>query len=99
LASSVKALDVLVSQGSTFAATVSSDGRIHLYDLTMLLGASPSSKPQEIEPIAVYDTKASRLTCVTITEGGADYVESILKRKRKHEEGDEDDNEPLMPID
>jgi protein MAK11 len=59
----------------------------------MLLGASPSSKPQEIEPIAVYDTKASRLTCVTITEGGVDYAEGILERKRKHEEGDEDDNE------
>lgn len=93
LASSVKALDVIVSQGSTFAATVSSDGRIHLYDMATLLGASASSKPQEVEPIAVYDTKASRLTCVTITEGGAGYVENILKRKRKHGEGDEDDNE------
>jgi protein MAK11 len=93
LASSVKALDVLVSQGSTFVATVSSDGRVHLYDLDTLLGASASSKQQEVKPIAVYDTKASRLTCVTITEGGMDYTESILKRKRKHGEGDEDDNE------
>jgi len=59
----------------------------------MLLSASASSKPQEVEPIAVYDTKASRLTCVTITEGGVDYVESILKRKRKHGEGDESDDE------
>ena len=86
----MKALDVLVSQGSTFVATVSSDGRIHLYDLGNLLDAPASNEPQEVLPTAAYDTKASRLTCVTITEGGEDFVESILKRKRKHDEGDGD---------
>jgi len=89
---SVKALDVLVSQGATFVATASSDGRIHLYDLTVPLRGSTTSEPQDIYPVAAYDTNGSRLTCVTLVEG-EDYVESILGRKRKHEEGDEDENE------
>ncbi|KIM32943.1 hypothetical protein M408DRAFT_326639 [Serendipita vermifera MAFF 305830] len=90
----VKALDILVSQGSTFVATVSSDGRIHLYDLDGLQQLPTSNEPQVTLPMAVYDTNESRLTCVTITEGGEDYyVESVLKRKRKHDEGDGDGDE------
>lgn len=90
----VKALDILVSQGSTFVATVSSDGRIHLYDLDGLQQLPTSNEPQVTLPMAVYDTNESRLTCVTITEGGEDYyVETVLKRKRKHDEGDGDGDE------
>lgn len=90
---SVKAIDTLVSQGSTFVATASSDGRINLYDVGNLLGSPASSEPQAILPMAFYDTKASRLTCVTITEGGENSVESILRRKRKHDESDGDGDE------
>lgn len=69
------------SQDSTYVTTVSSDGLIHLYDLTAVFAASDEGKPLNLAPIAVYDTKGSRLTCVAVTE----IVEECLKpKKRKH---------------
>lgn len=47
--------------------TASSDGLINVYDL----GSIPAAASEEQEPVASYDTKGSRLTCVSIAEGGA----------------------------
>lgn len=99
----MKALDLITIQNATFAATVSSDGRIHLYDLTAVLNLSDVAErePLDVAPIAVYDTKGSRLTCVTITERGEgpDQTES---KKRKHsaesdEASDEDEDDMSEP--
>lgn len=74
---------------TTYLTTISSDGKIHLYDCADILSASasssssssaappPSSSSQEatasgvtaIQPIATYDTKGSRLTCVAFADG------------------------------
>jgi len=91
---SVKAVDVLITQNAAFAATVSSDGRIHLYDLTAAMDVSNVIEPVNIAPIAVYDTKGSRLTCVTITETQEDRSET-KKRKLPIESAEEDSDEDL----
>ena len=65
------------SQRRTILLTsVSSDGRIHLYDLDDIKRQESSSTP--IDPIASYDTKGTRLTCVYMAEGRKDGGRSVV---------------------
>ncbi|KAJ7065374.1 WD40-repeat-containing domain protein [Mycena amicta] len=86
---------------TTIVCTVSSDGKIHLYDL-----ASVPAKPAEgkdfleISPVAAYDTNKTRLTCVTLADGEVTAEDQVaVNGKRKHarveddtDNEDEDDN-------
>lgn len=58
---------------TTILASASSDGLIHVYDLAALplpLPSSSSSSSSEkvtiVDPVAKYDTKGTRLTCLTL---------------------------------
>jgi protein MAK11 len=53
---------------TTIVCTISSDGKIFVYDLAALPASSSSSKIQ-LSPKAEYDTKGTRLTCVTVADG------------------------------
>lgn len=92
---------------TTIVGTVSSDGKMHVYDLGAL--PTPESTPAaqgdtlplkvvELTPVAEYDTKGTRLTCLAIAESGVEE-ESVRTTKRKLEnevdegEGDDDDEE------
>jgi protein MAK11 len=72
--------------------TISSDGKIHIYDLTSVPASDPSMSPDkkvQIKPVAVYDTKGTRLTCVTVADGDVQSKqEAGLKRKRANEDED-----------
>lgn len=71
-------------------SSVSSDGHIRLYELTAV--ANNASETQEVEPIASYDTKGSRLTVCHITDGRK--LSALTKTADVAEEGsDEDDDE------
>jgi protein MAK11 len=83
---------------TTIACTVSSDGKIHVYDLAQLRDASNElpSEPQKIEPVASYDTKGTRLTCVTLADGDSSTA-GQGKRKQEdieHEGDEEGDDRP-----
>lgn len=52
------------------AVTCSSDGKIHIYNLSALASISSSEEPASLAPIAVHDTKGSRLTCLSIIAVG-----------------------------
>jgi protein MAK11 len=88
----LQTLDIsLPSSGSnsistTILSTVSSDGKIHIYDLAEL--EIPEQK--EILPVATYDTKGTRLTCVALGEG---ELTSELGGKRKRESEEEEEEE------
>lgn len=70
------------------ACTVSSDGKIHVYDLA-LLPAVPSTQKAEIHPVAQYDSKGTRFTCITLAEG--DSTQSGLAgMKRGRDDADDD---------
>lgn len=107
---SVKALDTLCialpipsRPSTTILTTVSSDGNIHLYDLFALPSSSASSHAVEykdlpqIEPVAIYDTKGSRLTCVTLADGsvgvGEQGGEKATGDKRSREVDEESESE------
>lgn len=94
---SVKGLDVLSFQDATYVTTVSSDGRIHLYEVsTNSLTVNPSNRaePPSFDPLVAYDTKGSRLTCVTIVEGRPDIPNGSLGQKRdRGQSSDEDDDQ------
>ncbi|KAJ7623718.1 WD40-repeat-containing domain protein, partial [Roridomyces roridus] len=83
---------------TTIVCTVSSDGNIRLFDLAAL-PAQRSSEVLEIKPVVEYDTKGTRLTCVTLADGDAAGGEQLNgKRKRDEEEeeqsaGEEDEDE------
>lgn len=83
-------------QSTIIICTASSDGKIRVFDLASLpeLGAEAET-PVQIEPVAEYDTKGTRLTCITLADAGDDQNESGTgKRKRVDDEaGDEDEDE------
>ncbi|PPQ65173.1 hypothetical protein CVT24_011036 [Panaeolus cyanescens] len=89
---------------TTIACTVSSDGFIHIYDLSPLstlvqsnsegserLGTAAEGKAiMKLEPVARYDTNKTRLTCVAVADGDVD-VEGGIGGKRKRDEDDEEE--------
>ncbi|THH27404.1 hypothetical protein EUX98_g6782 [Antrodiella citrinella] len=102
--SRVKAVDILEialspipssSRASTaLVCTISSDGGIHLYDLAAVSQDSTPNEPLQLQPVAKYDTKGSRLTCVTLAGGDAGEVGAINgKRKRDGAEAEEHDSD------
>jgi len=81
---------------TTIVCTISSDGKILVYDLASLPGPSSSLSKSEITPTTEYDTKGTRLTCVTVAEG--EIVTGLENGKRKRTvtdeiEDDEEDSE------
>jgi protein MAK11 len=94
-----------ISSGRTstiIACTVSSDGNVNLYDIAAIPDQPSTDTPQktkQIEPLATYDSKGTRLTCVTLADGDMDTDGTVNgKRKRENDEdgignGDEDEHE------
>ncbi|KAI3608697.1 p21-activated protein kinase-interacting protein 1-like [Moniliophthora roreri] len=78
------------AKATTIVCTASSDGRIHVYDLADL--PANSSELATIHPVATYDTKGTRLTCVTIADGD-DVVTNPANGKRKREDNEEEGDE------
>jgi len=89
---------------TTILSTVSSDGTVNVYDLSLLPPPSPTptqapSDIPDISPVVTYDSKGSRLTCVTLAEGEVAHDEQhtpggVAKRKRDSDseaEGEEEE--------
>ena len=68
-------------------SSVSSDGLINLYDLESFLTLKPiaGSEIRQGSPLASYDTKGSRLTCVFLADGksaqAGTALTGLVKRK------------------
>lgn len=75
-------------KSTTIVCTVSSDGKIFVYDLACL--PAEGKDGLQLQPVAEYDTKGTRLTCLTVSEG-REKNESDSGRKRKR--GDEESGE------
>ncbi|KAI0730841.1 WD40-repeat-containing domain protein [Earliella scabrosa] len=97
-ANRVKAVDVIrialpegsSRQSTTLVCTISSDGKVHLYDLAAL--PESASERIQLQPVAEYDTKGTRLTCVAFAEG--DFAAgATVNGKRKRDAGDEDEED------
>ena len=113
---SVKALDALkiilpsiTRRSTTILSSVSSDGTINVYDLSHLPPRNPSEEIDivELSPVVTYDSKGSRLTCVTLADDNGDNLEQPgqskgAKRERESEsseaEAEEDAWEGLPEI-
>lgn len=103
----VKAIDTIRialpstrGDSTTILSSVSSDGTINVYDLSLLPHPAPteSSDIPEISPVATYDSKGSRLTCVTLAESEVDHPEQPTpekgaKRKRDVDSEAEEEEE------
>ncbi|KAJ3554846.1 hypothetical protein NM688_g2897 [Phlebia brevispora] len=80
---------------TTVASTISSDGRVRLYDLSVV-PLEVSSELPEFSPIVEYDSKGSRLTCIALADGDTAPAATIGKRKREkadEETGADEDDE------
>ncbi|KAH8991658.1 WD40-repeat-containing domain protein [Lactarius akahatsu] len=98
----VKALDTIrialpstTRCSTTLLSSVSSDGTINVYDLSFL-PPRLSEGIVERSPVVQYDSKGSRLTCVTLADGDVDRLEPPVhnkgaKREREPESEDEDE--------
>ncbi|KAF8605791.1 WD40 repeat-like protein [Ceratobasidium sp. AG-I] len=89
----VKALDTLgvtlpgSGRTTTLMSTASSDGKIFIYDLAIIPAASESSEEHTVfQPISSYDTKGSRLVCLTMADGEPAKTSSSLLGKRTAEQ-------------
>ena len=82
------------SKSTILVSTASSDGKIRLYDLAALPADLGSETPQ-LTAISEYDTKGSRLTCMTLADGDVSVSAVAVKRKRdsQDDEDDADDTE------
>ena len=99
----VKAIDILrvalpknlnsKRTSTTIVCTISSDGKIFVYDLD----ASESGKEDvQIRPKVEYDTKGTRLTCVSVADGevinaNEEQVKGKRKRVQEKNKGGEED--------
>ncbi|KAL1659460.1 WD40-repeat-containing domain protein [Schizophyllum commune] len=76
---------------TTVVCTVSSDGKLHAYDLGELPAPASTTAPKdteddavlEIQPSGIYDSKGTRFTCVTVADGDAEAAGAALVGKRK----------------
>ena len=113
---SVKALDIqkialpsTTRRSTTVLSSVSSDGTINVYDLSLLPPPSLSEDIDIVEtsPVVTYDSKGSRLTCVALADDDAGRLEQPeptkgAKRVRESDsessEAEEDEWEGLPKI-
>lgn len=71
--------------------TASSDGFINVYDLASVPEVTDEpSEATKIEPVITYDSKGTRLTCVTLADGNVEITTTAGDGKRKR---DEDESE------
>lgn len=83
---------------TTILASASSDGMIHVYDLSSvpIPSASVATVIETISPIAEYDTKGTRLTCLTLAasdsrnDGGSSSP--VGGKRTRVDESEESDN-------
>jgi protein MAK11 len=55
---------------TTLAATISSDGKIRVFDLADVPAGMPSPNDRtQLSAVAEYDTKGTRLTCMSMADG------------------------------
>ncbi|KAH9893158.1 WD40 repeat-like protein [Cubamyces lactineus] len=76
-------------QSTTLVCTISSDGKVRLFDLAALPASSETKV--ELQPVAEYDTKGTRLTCLALADGNSGAGSTVNgKRKRDDDEGDDE---------
>ena len=80
-------------KSTTIACTVSSDGLIHAFDLAMVPDSDEVMEKVEIAPVAAYDTKGTRLTCLTLADGNVISAGEKRKEREGEDEGDEQESE------
>ncbi|KAF9473417.1 WD40 repeat-like protein [Pholiota conissans] len=82
-------------KSTTIACTVSSDGFINVYDTASIPEVTNASTTEimKIEPLVNYDTKGTRLTCVTLADDAFENIAAAgdAKRKRDEDDGSEHD--------
>lgn len=77
---------------TTIIATISSDGKIHLYDLASVPTSAPEAGDKaQIQPVAEYDTKGTRLTCLTLADSKVNPG-PVASGKRKREGDNDEEN-------
>lgn len=94
---------------TTIVCTVSSDGKIHIYDMANVPETIKGAAQElaMIQPLVAYDTKGTRLTCVTLADGeipSGSGVKVNGKRKRtqkdvQESEGDDEDDGGIVSED
>ncbi|KAI0766134.1 WD40 repeat-like protein [Trametes elegans] len=95
----VKAVDhirVALPEGSsrtstTVICTISSDGKVRLFDLAAL--PASSEERTQLEPVEEYDTKGTRLTCVALADGESDVKAPANGKRKRDDDEDEEDGE------
>ena len=69
--------------------TISSDGKIRLYDLAAL--PISSQEKTQLQPVAEYDTKGTRLTCLALADGDLLAGPSTNGKRKREVDADEED--------
>lgn len=78
-------------ESTTVVCTISSDGKVRLFDLAAL--PASSEERTQLEAVAEYDTKGTRLTCVALADGDVDAKAPANGKRKREDEQDEDDSD------
>lgn len=87
---SVKAISVVRVLNQQIVASISSDGTIKTFSLASLEVPSVAAEPKQIEPLSSYDTKGSRLTCLTAIAVSDDRTTTAAASIRDEDSDSED---------
>ncbi|KAI0332690.1 WD40 repeat-like protein [Cubamyces sp. BRFM 1775] len=77
-------------QSTTLVCTISSDGKVRLFDLAAL--PTSSEMKIELQPVTEYDTKGTRLTCLTLADGESGPGSAVPGKRKRDDDEDEDDS-------
>ncbi|KAG8221093.1 WD40-repeat-containing domain protein [Butyriboletus roseoflavus] len=78
---------------TTIACTISSDGKIFVYDLAAV--PAETKETLQLHPEVEYDTKGTRLTCLTVAEGRHAGGLTVVNGERKEKAQDTDNEEEV----
>lgn len=96
----MKTVSVLEVLGQRLCAAISSDGTIRTFNLSILNVPGSSDEVQTLQPLSIYDTKGSRLTCMTAVSVKDDrtttYAESVASGSDSEDSSDEDSDEAAI---
>ncbi|KAH9839727.1 WD40-repeat-containing domain protein [Rhodofomes roseus] len=76
---------------TTIASTISSDGKVYIYDLSAL--PATMEEKLQLSPVAEYDTKGTRLTCLALADGEVLDGAAVNGKRKRNKEHDADESE------
>jgi hypothetical protein len=92
----VRSIELLLKNGlnMTVATTISSDGKIRMYDISSAISKFEKEESvTELQPIGMHDTGGARLTCLDVVGGAGTALQGGEMEIDEEDDIDDDDDD------